>query len=141
MTRNNLTEHLSWLLKSVDSDAAYSASTRALESVTLCEPSVGAVSTSSSCESAVLSARVSGEPRLSSFDADQELARPNLPASLLRAQSRDDMARLQSGPKSSHKPRLLSESTPAPLHTPTQSILRRSSNSLIAQYSQGLDGE
>ena len=140
MTRNNLTEHLSWLLKFADRNVAHSASVRNLESVTLCEPSVGSVSTLNLCELTVSSVNVSGEPRSTRFDSDQEFARPNLPASLLR-QSRDDMVKLQSGPRSSHKPQLLSESTSAPLHTPTPSVFRGPSNSLTAQYSRGLDGK
>ena len=50
---------------------------------------------------------------------EPQFARPSLPASKLNAQRNDPMARLQSGAKQSHKPRLLSEGIPLSLQTPT----------------------
>ena len=64
-----------------------------------------------------------------------EFARPNLPASILNAQAENEMARLQSGPKSSNKPRLLSEHIPVALQTPTSTSIQKPGTSLRDQYS------
>ena len=141
MTRNNLAEHLSWLLKSANKHGAETASLRTLANVRAQEPNVSSAPSSNSCEPSVSSFNDSAGSKDTSFETDEEFVRPNLPASALRAQSRDDMARLQCGPKSNHKPRLLSESSLTPLHTQGPSVVYGPSNSLAAQYSRGFHGK
>lgn len=68
-----------------------------------------------------------------------EFVRPDLPASVLNAQSGYEMARLQSGPKSRNKPRLLSEHIPVALRTPTPISIRKPGTSLKDQYSAQWD--
>ena len=142
MTKNNLREHLSWLLKSASTNNLHSASGESLKTVALLGPSNASIPTpfigSSAASSTLISKR---NDNATSFNADPAFARPNLPTSLLRAQSRDDMARLQSGPKSSNRPKLLSESTPASLQAPTPSSVHEHRHSLAAQYNRGLSGE
>ena len=65
----------------------------------------------------------------------QKFARPSLPASVLNNQPGNEMARLQSGPKSSNKPRLLSEHIPVALQTPASTSSRKPGTSLKDQYS------
>lgn len=141
MTKNNLREHLSWLLKSATASLPQSTSSGILDAVTLLEPDSGSVSTQNAESPVVSSFKVSERcDNAISLDAESLFARPKLPASLLNAQSRDEMARLQSGPKSSHKSRLLSESIPS-LQASAPSSVRGSSNSLTAQYNRGISGE
>ena len=64
-----------------------------------------------------------------------EFARPALPARLVSGGEINSMARLQSGPKSSTKPRLLSQASPCVLNTPTTGGGRASGTSLKDQYS------
>lgn len=68
------------------------------------------------------------------LQVDPVFARPALPASVLKAQSKNEMARLQSGPKSNNKPRMLSERIPLSLQTPVASSVPVPSTSLKDQY-------
>ncbi len=140
MTRNNLREHLSWLLESASRTVDHSIIIRPFETVDLWKPIASSVSVSSHSESSVSSTAI---PRSSvtSANADLEFAIPNLSASALRALAKDDMARLQSGPRSSYKSRLLSESAVVSPHTTAPSATGGQSNSLCAQYSQAFNSE
>jgi len=67
-----------------------------------------------------------------------EFARPLFPASALNALDKDDMARLQSAPKSNNKHRLLSETIPVALQSPTVTS-RTPGKSLTDNYSARYD--
>lgn len=141
MTKNNLSEHLSWLLKSTNANAAYRPTTNSPDAVSLLESSNSFVTAQTTGLSTQPPDPVPAtQINAANPDAVREFAKPHLPASLSRAQSRDDMARLQAGPKASNKPRLLSETLPASLLAPTPSSVRESSTSLAAQYNRGLAG-
>lgn len=134
MTKHNLREHLSWLIgcgSLQPSQPAYAPPTTGLASAL--GPSVDDQSPSQAAESVV------EEPHFRQNDAGgpqakPTFARPLLPASVLNAQSKDAMARLQSGPSSNNKPRMLSETIPLSLHTPTTSTARAPGTSLKDQY-------
>ena len=141
MTKNNLREHLSWLLKTNSRNASHSPTTTSLDAVSLLESSNSFVSTpTTSRTSQSPTSLPATQSNVLNSNAIPEFAKPTLPASLLKAQSRNDMARLQSGPKASNKPRLLSETTPVSLLAQTSSSARESSTSLAAQYNKGLVG-
>ena len=64
-----------------------------------------------------------------------DIARVQQSASRINARINDAMAKLQSGPKTSNKPRLLSEILPVTLQTPTPFTSRPPGTSLKDQYS------
>lgn len=138
MTRTNLGIHLSWLISC--------GSTQPPQPIyvpQLTQPADGLgqpLDNSSLSQKPVLDIEKSGNVQRGTDDdscipSESEFARPQQSASALNAQSKIAMARLQSGPKSSNKPRLLSESLPVSLQTPTHSAVRPSSTSLKDQYS------
>ena len=141
MTKNNLNEHLSWLLQSASTTVDNSTSVRSFGVAELCQPIVGSVLLSSKDETFGSSRPTPARPVVTNLGADHTFAKPNLPASALRALEKDDMARLQSGPKSNNKSRLLSETGVAPRQTTTPSASVGQSNSLSSQYSRGFDGK
>lgn len=133
MTKHNLREHLSWLIgrgSHQPSQPAYAPPTTGLASA-LGSP-VDDQSLSQAVESVVEEAQFLQNDAGDS-QAKPTFARPLLPASVLNAQSKDAMARLQSGPSSNNKPRMLSETTLS-LHTPTTSTARAPGTSLKDQY-------
>lgn len=69
-----------------------------------------------------------------------EFVRPTLPASVLNTRAGNEMARLQSGPRSSNKPRLLSEHIPVALQTPAYTSIRKPCISLKDQDSSQWEG-
>lgn len=139
MTKNNLTDHLPWLLQSASAIVPHSPSTRPLDVVAFAGSSNSFASTPPTGNSAPLPFTIPAQSvKVPDTDAVSEFAKPNLPASLLKAQSRNDMARLQTSTKTSNKPQLLSETLPAYLQTPLPSSVRGPSTSLSVQYSQGL---
>lgn len=139
MTKNNLTEHLSWLLSSASRGSDLSGSIRPFERAELWKSVAGSSSEFSQREVFVPPVSTSGNPLVTSSNGTEQFARPNLSASALRALAKDDMAKLQSGPRSSYKPRLLSELAVVSPQTTAPHVSHH--NSLSAQYSRGLDGK
>lgn len=135
MTKNNLREHLGWYI---------GCSSLQPQQPAYAPPSVGLTTAFGLC--LVDQSPPQGlenfaeEPRgvqvatnnAGALQAEPDFLRPLLPASVM---NRDPMARLQSGPKSTNKPRLLSETIPVSLQTPTPSSVRAPGTSLKDQYS------
>ncbi|KAL8758592.1 MAG: hypothetical protein Q9184_003885 [Pyrenodesmia sp. 2 TL-2023] len=69
-----------------------------------------------------------------SLQESEEFVRPSLPANALQRRHLEAMGRLQSGPKSSTKPRLLSERLPDLAQIHKQANSTRPATSLIEQY-------
>ena len=137
MTKHNLREHLHWLIDTNPTEPAH----RAIPPPSTVPSAVLEPFPDESSQPRVLDAGVShrcvtqiATEKLGSPERELEFARPLLPASVLNARSRDEMARLQSGPKSNKKPRLLSENIPLSLQTPTPSSIRVPGKSLTDQY-------
>ena len=131
MTRHNLNQHLHWLLGSLSTEPPQPAYHRPLppsveEALSLPQ---GFVRTGSQPNVGKAGCNVDHSAR------QPEFVRPSLPASVLNIQAANEMARLQSGPKSSNKPRLLSENIPVALQTPPSTTLRKPGTSLKDQYS------
>ena len=137
MTTNNLREHLVWLIGNglpQPPQPLYTPPSTEASSV------LGAVSEdqsplpisagpySDSTEIVTVFENAFGQQSLPEF------VRPSLPASVLNAHGADAMARLQSGPKSNHKSRLLSERMPLSLQTLSASLARPPGRSLTDQY-------
>ena len=139
MTENNLGVHLHWLLKCGSEQPPPPAYTSLLV-----ELSPANVTPRDSCSQA--SQTVSAESEVPRPGANSEghqpphiFARPGQPASVLNAQSKDEMARLQSGRRDNNKPRLLSETLPVTLQTPSNPAKRVPGTSLRDQYSAQLE--
>jgi len=134
MTKHNLREHLSWLIgcgSLQPSQLAYAPPSAGLASA------FGSFLEDQSPSQGLES--VLEEPNIvpndvGGYQVEPTFARPLLPASVLNAQSKDAMARLQCGPRSNNKPRMLSENIPLSLQTPTTSSARASGTSLKDQY-------
>ncbi len=131
MTRHNLNQHLHWLLGSSPAEPP--------------QPAYVPPPTSS-VENALSLSHEVDHPGLDTIDEEvdrnvkstarqPDFLRPTLPASVLNTQGGPEMARLQSGPKSNNKPRLLSEHIPVALQTPTNASIRKPGTSLKDQYS------
>ena len=128
MTRHNLNEHLHWLLRTSPIEPPRPAYAP--------PPASSIEDVSSGAEHIILNtifeeadSNVSSSPRRGDF------VRPTSSASCLNLRGGHEMARLQSGPRSSNKPRLLSEHIPVALQTPTSSSIRKPGKSLKDQYS------
>lgn len=131
MTRHNLHQHLHWLLGSLPTEPR--------------QPAYAPVPTSSVENASSLPQEVERlgldtiveetDSNVESSARQPEFVRPSLPASVFNSQGGHEMARLQSGPKSSNKPRLLSEHIPVALQTPTPTSIRKPGTSLKDQYS------
>ena len=137
MTKHNLREHLTWLIVKGPLQPPQPTftppSTEASNvSETVLEDSSSVVAPTGP-ESFLTGAQTAVNDVLSE-DPEPEFARPLLPASVLNSNGVDTMARLQSGPKSSHKPRLLSEPIPLSLQTPSASLARAQGPSLGDNY-------
>ena len=130
MTRHNLNQHLHWFLGSLPIDPPQPAYTP--------PPTLSveeALSLPQEVERPGLDTIVEETDSNASSSAQQRnFVRPALPASVLNAQSGHEMARLQSGPKSSNKPRLMSEHIPAVLKASTPVSIRKPGASLKDQY-------
>ena len=118
MTKHNIKGHLNWLIKCGSyqpSQPAYSPSSTGPASVI--EQILEEQSTSQRAEPVIQDGSGIGSLAEDALHppSEPEFVRPILPASVLNAQGKDEMARLQSGTKSSHKPRLLSETIPLSL--------------------------
>ena len=113
MTKHNLEDHLGWLVKSKPTFPSYLASAGAETYVEA--PSVSETVNTFQPRSAnppsasALLTKESGDGNHQSEASKIGFLRPTTPASFLNGGSRDAMARLQSGPKTNNKPRLLSE--------------------------------
>ena len=136
MTRHNLSQHLTWLISSnplhppqpiftPPSTATSSVSEPTLEGP---PPLVFADPFSGGSLPQVTSKDVRGQ------EPQTEFTRPAVPASVLNTYGTETMARLQSGPRSSHKPRLLSETIPPSVQTPSVSVPRALGQSLREHY-------
>lgn len=131
MTKHNLNQHLHWLLGSSSTEPpqpAYARSPPPSVEEALSLPQ-GLVGPGSQPNVENLNGNVDISAR------QPEFVRPTLPASVLNPQAGNDMARLQSGPKSSNKPRLLSEHIPVALQYPVSTTIRKPGTSLKDQYS------
>ena len=130
MTRHNLEQHLHWLLGSLLTEPPQPAyaplPTSSVED---------ASSLPQEAERLRLDIIVEEASDADSSSRQPQFVRPILPASVVNTQGGHEMARLQSGPKSSNKPRLLSEHIPVALQTPTPTSIRKPGTSLKDQYS------
>ena len=137
MTRNNLSQHLTWLISSnplhppqpiftPPSTATSSASEPTLEgpapSLVFADPLAGVIGPQ------VVSKDARGQ------EAQTQFTRPSVPASVLKTYGTEAMARLQSGPRSGHKPRLLSEGKPPFVQASSVSVPRAPGQSLSEHY-------
>lgn len=137
MTRHNLSRHLAWLLGSQSNIPASPPVIHpsASSTVTLgAEPFSLSQFPYQTGEGIRLNESLNSSTNGSGPATSEEFARPSLPASALPTQSSGTMGRLQSGSKSSTKPRLLSAALPELAQTPKQPSLSRSVTSLGDQY-------
>ena len=136
MTRNNLREHLHWLVSSKPFAPPLPGPTpRAGKlSPTQTDPLYDSLEAELLGPTTTLSSpiHVAGG-RIDHAGREFDFARPLLPASSYNTGKGKEMARLQSGPRSNTK-RLLSHTSPDPLQTPTPCSARRPSTSLKDQY-------
>lgn len=136
MTKHNLNQHLHWLLGSLPSQPPRPVYAR--------PPPLSIGNTSSlppnleRLESDTVFGEVDGN--VDSSARQPEFVRPTLPASVLNTRAGNEMARLQSGPRSSNKPRLLSEHIPVALQTPAYTSIRKPCISLKDQDSSQWEG-
>ncbi len=141
MTRNNLREHLSWLVTSkpfappplgpAPPASYFSTAQDAPPNNTLQEEA-------RELPTSLLTPSHTAGGDIDNVRRDFEFARPLLPASVLNAGGSKEMARLQSAPRSNTK-RLLSHTSPDPLQTPTPYSGRRVSASLKDQYTAAFE--
>ncbi len=137
MTRHNLSQHLTWLIGSnplhppqpiftPPSTATSSVSEPTLEGppppLVFADPSSGVIGPE------ITSKNVRGQ------ETQTEFTRPSVPASVLNTHGTGTMGRLQSGPRSGHKPRLLSENIPPSVQTPSMPVPRAPGQSLREHY-------
>ena len=131
MTKHNLDQHLHWLLASLPSEPPQPAHAPPPTSTV-----EGVLSPSQQVERPTSDPTADGvDGNVDSSAQQPEFVRPTLPASALGIQNGREMARLQSGPKLSIKPRLLSEQIPVALQTPTSNSVRKPGTSLKDRYS------
>lgn len=137
MTRHNLKSHLSWLLESrktipaspeVVQPLASSSATFGAEPFNLSQFSIETSEEVGLYENSNSSSNGSGPADI------EESSRPSLSANIILTQASATMGRLQSGSRSSNKPRLLSSVLPESAQTPKQSPLSRQVTSLGDQY-------
>ena len=130
MTRNNLREHLHWLVSSkpfaptppgTPAPASYLSPAQIDPPYDPLQVELRGTSTTRSSEIHV----AGGE--IDHAGGEFEFARPLLPASLYNIGKSEEMARLQSGPRSNTK-RLLSHASPDPVQTPTSYSGKRPRN-------------
>ena len=131
MTKHNLDQHLHWFLGSLPTEPLQPV--YAPPSTPSAEDAQSLSQEFERLGTATIVAEIDGN--VDSSARQPEFLRPTIPASVLNNQGGYEMARLQSGPKSSNKPRLLSEHIPVALQTPTSTSIRRPGTSLKDQYS------
>ena len=135
MTRSNIDEHLAWLLRSAavlsvpftSSPAATQQPGSSTDDLPIRSVQAGPACFSNS-QNAIAAENALNNNSLPAF------AVPSIPASVLNGRNKEEMARLQTGSASSHKPRLLSERAPSSLTTPTHHGSRTSGLSLTERY-------
>ena len=136
MTKHNIKDHLDWLIKAGSfhpSQPLYAPPTAEIDSTLVASSDIFSTQepTGNTCKNSNDNLGI-----LQDVDrplSQPEFARPSIPASILNA--RDGvMARLQSGSKSNHKPRLLSENLPLSLQTPATSSTKGFGTSLKDRY-------
>lgn len=135
MTRNNLNQHLHWFLGSTHTEPPQPA--YAPPPTSSAEDAPSLPPESERLRPATIVEESDGN--VDSSARQPEFVRPTTPASVLNDQGGYQMARLQSGPKSSKKPLLLSEYIPVALQTPTSTSTRKQGTSLKDQYSAKWD--
>lgn len=131
MTRHNLDQHLHWFLGSAPTEP---------QQPVYAPPPTSFTEDAPPLPQEVERLRPATIVRESDGNVDRsarqpEFVRPTTPASVLNNQGGYEMARLQSGPKSSKKPLLLSEHIPVALQTPNSTSTRKQGTSLKDQYS------
>ena len=129
MTKHNLKQHLHWLLGSLPTEPpqpVYAPPTPSIGNALSLPPNLERLGSNSVVWEA--------DGNVGSSARQPEFVRPTLPASVLNTQAGNDMARLQSGPRSNNKPRLLSEHIPVALQTPASTSIRKPGTSLKDQY-------
>lgn len=140
MTKNNLREHLSWLLRSDSANTPHTSPTGSSSAVPITESSISR-RTTPNANSYIESPRSDVTAQSSVSTPVSGFLKPDLPASLLRNQGNNAMARLQTAPKARNKSRLLSETLPIARLAASPSAVRKLDNSLAAQYNRGLSGQ
>lgn len=138
MTKNNLRQHLDWILGSrpcfpIDNGQfAHPVSSQSPpEALPTTEPSTHSTP--------MLDIGVEDRNNDTGPSGGFQFVRPAIPCQVKRADS-EDMARLQSGPGSSQKSRLLSQTIPAKVKCPTPYSSRLQGSTLRDQYSAAFDG-
>jgi len=121
MTKHNIRDHLNWLIKCGSSQPSQPVYVNAAQSLLDDRPSLQKFGRADDYSTDLRAL----QRDVGSLHSEPQFARPSLPASILNAHGGNTMARLQSGPKSGHKPRLLSEAVPLSLQTPTSSSTPR----------------
>lgn len=137
MTRHNLQAHLSWLLVSQHNVPASPPAIppSVASTITLgAEPYSLSQFQSQTADGAGSHETLTPGTNGRTFQESEEFVRPSLPASALQRQHLEAMGRLQSGPKASTKPRLLSERLPELAQSHKQSNQSCSATSLVEQY-------
>lgn len=138
MTKNNIEDHLAWLINCGSLQPQQPVPALQFTGGSNASPTFSDGPPSSQRAEGIYgetSGGSVGNSDVSIFPSEPEFIRPVLPASALKTQGKDAMARLQAGSKSSHKPRLLSESIPLSLQTPTAPSTRAPGTSLKDRYS------
>ena len=138
MTRNNLGEHLSWILAT---KASLPLQSSPLEILVLSQSSAARASgTQQSAPSFTATAFQSTSKRdATEWEGVTQFLRPAVPPREQKRLAPDAMVRLQSGPKSSTKSRLLSHATPLEVNTPGSQVPRVLGSSLRDQYHAAFD--
>ena len=137
MTRHNLSQHLTWLIGSNPLHPPQpiftppSTATSSVPERTLDGPP--SLLVSADPLSGLIGPEVTSR-NVRDQESETEFTRPSIPASVLKTYGTETMARLQSGPRSGHKPRLLSEITLPSVQTPSAPIPRAPGQSLREHY-------
>lgn len=137
MTRHNLQGHLSWLLVTAHNVPASAPAIppSVASAITLgAEPYSLSQFRSQPAEGAGSHETLTSGTNGRRFQESEEFIRPSLPASALQRKHLEAMGRLQSGPKASTKPRLLSERLPEVAQSHKQPNQTRPATSLVEQY-------
>ena len=135
MTRHNLREHLTWLLRSENANSPPADLTPLQTNIASSTPT-GADDNSpqNTLDHNIVAADVEAE-NVAEARRLPEFVRPSLPARSGNCEAVGDMAKLQTGPRSATKSRLLSQASPTPLETSTLRAKLGNSTSLKDQYS------
>lgn len=139
MTKTNLGEHLHWLIRSSTTIPLQSESHRNLTKPAEPTENISAAESATVRPSQRISRSEVGRENAPEVETISEAIYPQLPASALNTQARNDMARLQTSPAVSSIPQVSSRRTPRPLHTSDQSISRLPGTSLSERYTGQFD--